>query len=269
MSLCFRSVRVISAVATRLRQFAWVSRHRWRSRRNLGPKLLRAFADSYPAATFIEIGANDGRQHDHLGRLIAGGQWRGLMVEPNPGAFARLRQAYGDNERVILVNTAIADRDGRIPFYEIAAPINEHDWELVGSYDALGSLSKEALLSHGWIADVEQRIVETDVECMRFASLCEKHAIEQLDLLVVDTEGYDFEVLRSADLERLRPRLLIYEHALLEDRDYAKCREMLERLGYGLIEEWLDTWCVDLRFDDVLAATWRELRPVAPALRLR
>ena len=251
-----------------MRQFKFVS-HRWHRRRHIGPKLLRAFAESYPAATFIEVGANDGQQHDHLARMIAAGQWRGLMVEPHPEAFARLRQAYGDNERVILVNSAIADRDGRIPFYEIAAPMSKRDWELVGSYDALGSLSKEALLSHSWIADVEQRIVETEVECIRFESLCESHSIDQLDLLLIDTEGYDFEILRGADLERLSPRLLIYEHAMLTDRDYAECRAMLEHLGYGLVEEWLDTWCLDLRHEDALTARWRELRPVAPALRLR
>ena len=50
--------------------------------RMAGPKLLDAFAQSFPQAFFVEIGANDGEQHDHLRPLILSRRWSGVMVEP-------------------------------------------------------------------------------------------------------------------------------------------------------------------------------------------
>lgn len=91
---------------------------RWRraryerlQRRLAGPRILRAFADRYPKAFFVEIGANDGEQHDHLRPLILGEEWRGIMVEPVPYVFERLRQNYDRVlERVTLENSAITKR---------------------------------------------------------------------------------------------------------------------------------------------------------------
>ena len=85
-------------------------------RRLAGPRLLQAFGEAYPRAFFIEIGSNDGDQHDHLQPLIRSLQWTGLMVEPVPYVFERLRHNYADLDRVTLENAAIADRDGQVPF---------------------------------------------------------------------------------------------------------------------------------------------------------
>jgi hypothetical protein len=60
------------------------ARHRRLLARLAGPRLLAAFADAYPEAAFVEIGSNDGEQHDHLRRHIREHRWRGLMVEPVP-----------------------------------------------------------------------------------------------------------------------------------------------------------------------------------------
>ena len=55
-----------------------------------GPKLLRAFAESVPDPFFIEIGSNDGDQHDHLRPFILERGWSGIMVEPVDYVFRRL-----------------------------------------------------------------------------------------------------------------------------------------------------------------------------------
>jgi FkbM family methyltransferase len=85
-----------------------------------GPRLIAAFADAFPDALFVEVGSNDGRKHDHLRAHIEERGWRGVMVEPVPYVFERLRRNYGDNGRVRLENVAVAGHDGRMPFWHLA-----------------------------------------------------------------------------------------------------------------------------------------------------
>jgi FkbM family methyltransferase len=237
-------------------------RYRRLLRRLAGPKLIRAFADAYPEAFFIEIGSNDGEQHDHLRPAIISQPWRGIMVEPVPYVFERLRRNYGGVDRIALENVAIADRDGRMPFYHVVDASEGERERLPDWYDAIGSFSREAVASHAReIPDIEERIVRTEVPCLTFDSLCRKHGVERLDLLAIDTEGYDWEILQRIDFAARRPRLLLYEHYHLGREDRGRCRARLEEAGYETMEEGFDTFCIDAREDDALARTWRRLSP--------
>jgi FkbM family methyltransferase len=236
---------------------AW--RHRRFQRRLAAPRLLRAFADAYADAFFVEIGSNDGEQHDHLRPFILGRAWRGIMVEPVPHVFERLQRNYGAIGRVTLENAAIADRDGTIPFFY---PVPEPDLTgLPDWYDGIGSLAREAVVGHArHIPDIEARVVRDEVECLTYASLCARHGIARVDLLVIDTEGHDREILRTLDLSGERPRLIVYEHFHLSPADRGAAREQLERAGYETLEEGFDTFALD-PLDDALTATFRGLTP--------
>ncbi len=117
-------------------------------RRLAGPKLLQALAREHPHAFFVELGSNDGEKLDHLHETILNSEWRGLMVEPVPYVFERLRRNYGRLGRVALENAAIADRDGTMPFYHLAPVADPTQEGLPEWYDAIGSFSRELVLSH-------------------------------------------------------------------------------------------------------------------------
>jgi FkbM family methyltransferase len=238
-------------------------------RRLAGPKLLPDFADVYPEAFFIEIGANDGEQWDPLRPFILSRRWRGILVEPLPHVFERLQSNYGAVGRVALENAAIAAMDGRLPFYYVAPLSGKEADEVPDWYDAIGSFSRETVLRHAsQIPDLESRVVRTEVPCLTFESLCRKHAVERVDLVLVDTEGYDFEIIKQIDLGSYRPRLLVYEHYLLSPEERAACRAHVERLGYATMEECFDTWCLDMGPDDAVTRRWRRLRPALPGLSM-
>ena len=240
-------------------------RHRRLLRRMAGPRLLRGFARQYPEAFFVEIGANDGDQHDHLRPLILSERWSGIMVEPVPYVFERLRGNYGDLDRVVLENVAIADLDGSLPFYHLSEPAPDERHRLPDWYDGVGSFSRETVLGHARdIPDVEHRVVQTEVPCLTYESLCARHGVREVDVLVIDTEGYDHEILKRIDLGRRQPRLVIYEHYHLPRSERAACRELLERAGYETMEEGFDTFGLDTRPADGLARDWRRLRPAIP-----
>jgi FkbM family methyltransferase len=187
------------------------------------------------------------------------------MVEPVPHLFEQLRRNYAGIDRVACENVAVADRDGRLQFY-ILAPGGDTDPEWA---EAIGSFSRETLLrSAASIPNAEARIARIEVECLSFDSLCRRHGVEGLDLVLIDAEGYDSEVLRSIDFELHRPRVVVYEHFHLAPQQRAESRASLERLGYRAIEEAFDTWCLDVGVDDALTRAGERLEPAAPGFSI-
>jgi FkbM family methyltransferase len=239
----------------------------------VGPQVLRAFADTYPKAVFIEIGANDGVQHDHLRPFITSFPWRGVMVEPVPWVFAHLRSNYRGQQGVTLENAAIADADGRVPFYYAATAEDRGQEDRPIWSDAIGSLSRDevektiaaarSFAARGvglHIPGMESRIERTEVPSLTFESLCRKHRIRELDLLLIDANGYDYEIIKGIDFEVHRPRLLIYESITFSADEREQSTAYLEGLGYETMDEGIDTWCHDPRAGDSLARCWRSVR---------
>lgn len=244
----------------RARWRAW--RFRRLQRRLAGPRLLAAFAAACPEAVFVQIGANDGEQHDHLRRHVLERAWRGVMVEPVPYVFARLREAYAGIDRVALENAAVGATDGRAPFFFLRDAGPQERAALPDWYDGVGSLSRAAVLSHEpQMPDIAERLVQEQVEVVSFATLCARHGLERLDLLVIDTEGHDWEILRGVDLARHAPRLVVYEHFHLRPAARAAARAHMQAAGYRTLEEGFDTFCLRAEPEDHLARELRRLRP--------
>lgn len=241
----------------------------WRVRRRLaGPRILAAFAQTYPSATFVEIGANDGAQHDFLAPHIEEGGWSGLMVEPVPYVFERLRRNHQGRAGIRLVNAAVGERDERRPFYHLRDAGPDERASLPSWYDGIGSFSRETLLSHApQMPDIGQRLVETEVETLTYATLLERHAVTHVDLLVIDTEGHDWEILRTVDLHE-GPRLIVYEHFHLHPGARSAARAHAEAAGYATMEEGFDTFCLRPApgEPDRLDRAWRRLEPGVPGV---
>ena len=98
---------------------------------------------------------------------------------------------------------------------------------------------------------VQHRTVES-VHCWTFHQLLERHRLDHVDLLQIDAEGYDYEILRTIDFSRLRPRFINYERVLLHE-DEPACRAMLTDAGYVLFDWSVDTLAVALEATVVLS----------------
>jgi FkbM family methyltransferase len=165
------------------------------------------------------------------------------MIEPVPYIFERLQQNWGDSPRLRLVNAAIADHDGTQDFYFLARA-SEPD-RLPAWYDGLGSLRKDVVLSHrAAIPDIDDRMVTAELPCMTFSTLCRTYAIEKLDLLQIDTEGYDYEILKGVDLGALQPRLVMFEHYHLDRLTFDASLDLMRQNGYECLSDGMDTLCL-------------------------
>jgi len=82
-------------------------------------------------------------------------------------------------------------------------------------------------------ADKKDYIQETEVLCMSFSDIADLPPVRDgIDLLHIDTEGYDYEILKQFDFVRNQPGMVIFEHSHLSDADYSSATAMLISFGY-------------------------------------
>lgn len=239
----------VTRLAVRSQERARAVRAKVRPHRPERPleQVVFALAQALPDATFVQVGAHDGTQLDPLREAILGSRWTGVMVEPVPYVFERLALRYGDHPRLTLENVAIADVDGRLPFHLLRQA--DHDDEDVWRwYDALGSFRREVVLSHAHLVpDIEERIETIEVPCVTFDTLCARNGLDHVDVVQIDTEGYDRQVLELIDVPRLRPCLVLYEHLHLDAASRDAAEDLLTGHGFRLASDGMDTLAVDDR----------------------
>lgn len=75
---------------------------------------------------------------------------------------------------------------------------------------------------------------------MTVKTLLLKYAIKKIDLLVIDTMGFDFEILKMFPFDTIKPSIIHFEHSLLSPEDQISCFKQLTTLGYGLTQVAVD-----------------------------
>jgi FkbM family methyltransferase len=191
-----------------------------------------------PTPFFIQIGANDGQSNDPLYRFITRFNWRGILLEPVPEAFALLQETYAGNDRLQLLNAAIAERDGSRTIYTI-----RQDAATFEKAHQFSSFRREAVLRQTeWVPDVMERIEEKPVRCLSLETLLRDHVSgETVDVLMIDTEGYDLAILRMIDFARMRPSIICYEHVHMNKKEQNEAASRMIAQGYRMARDNLDT----------------------------
>jgi FkbM family methyltransferase len=199
---------------------------------------LALFALLVDNVFFIQIGANDGQHADPLHRHIIANHWAGILVEPVPELFNRLNDTYADHDNLVFIKAAITERDGLTTFYRTKTSTGDNQYESEG----LGTLDRDVLTKTTRHSELlSQSIIEEQVKGISVDTLLKTNNIERLDLIQIDTEGYDYKILKQFDLALHKPLLIIYEHKHLRDVENSACREYLQSHGYHLRSNQSDT----------------------------
>jgi FkbM family methyltransferase len=173
--------------------------------------------------TFLQIGAFDGQRDDDLRELVFTHRLRGILVEPQPAAFARLQQTYRDQPQVTLLQAAIAEHDGMRNLYCQR-----------GAASMAASFDREHLRRHGI---PNEEIDVHPVVCLTVAGALRAAALDRVDLIQIDAEGYDWPIIRSIDFGALRPAILRFEYRNMPGADADACLEFLASRGYRFLIE--------------------------------
>lgn len=191
---------------------------------------LKALDARLTGVRFVNIGANDGLAGDPLREFIVTRGWTGILVEPVPFVFQRLAAAYRGLPRARVENAAIAEKNGTMEFWYI-----RKNTVLSPGYDQLGSFDPAQVLKHeAALPRLREFLDHIQVPALTVESLLGKHGFDGVDVLLIDTEGYDGTILAGLDLKRLTPRLIIYENVNMPAEENRRSEDLLRRAGYRI-----------------------------------
>lgn len=235
-NIVFRSLKFINQ--KRLKLIKWIKNY-WRPKSS-SEELPRAIDEALERTPFfIQIGANDGVSGDFFSKHAMERKVHGILVEPVPYLFQKLKENLKKNENLIFENIAISDFDGEADFFSI----RQGDYESKYDLAQLGSFNKEVIMKHAYMCDsLQDLIVKIKVRCMTLNSLLNKYRIKNLPVLVIDTEEYDYQIIKQIDLKLVKPKLLAFENAHLSVTEYKEIIKLLKKTGYFLYESGWDTF---------------------------
>ncbi len=245
--------------ATAARKAAALRRHQWRAdllgvglrakgaHRSLNVRLLPNAAIDAPLrldldivgaglsarrehVRFVQVGAFDGLSNDPIHDLILQFGWTGVLVEPAPDAFARLRETYTGVDGLTFINAAVSREPGPVTFYIIDGSEPGDPW-WVGQ---VSSFDRDHVMHH--VQDdrrLAARVKGIPVEAISIDSVFER-AGGPVDVLQVDAEGRDAEIIDSLDLGRFTPSVIRFEHRHLSGAARAETTRRLSEAGYRI-----------------------------------
>jgi FkbM family methyltransferase len=145
-----------------------------------------------PVSIIFDVGANTGQTSQEMRSAFPDAQIHAF--EPHPETFRRLQTSATKNQ-FSAYQLALGDREGDATLYEYAAS---------GDGSLINSLTPNArfAIQHGYSAAALR-----SVGCTTIDGFCAKHNIDHINVLKVDTEGYDLHVLRGAEVMLAQERV--------------------------------------------------------------
>jgi FkbM family methyltransferase len=165
--------------------------------------------------TFIDVGANIGDWTDLMAKYAPDFE-QAVLFEPSEIAFRQIKDRFGDNSKIELIQAAVADEPGELSFFE--EPNSGHTSSLVPGFSAALAIEKK----------VSVTTLDSEVE---------KRSLGIINLLKVDTEGYDLHVLRGTKslLAKQQIEIIQFEYNqawALAGSTLHKAYELVESFGY-------------------------------------
>jgi FkbM family methyltransferase len=195
-------------------------------------QFLRKTIASRQTFSILQVGAYDGVSNDAIHDLVgAYDHVRAVLLEPQPGPFAKLERLWKGNQRVTAIRAALSAVTGERPLYMIAdAYKHRHPFP-----DQVSSFHRWrvewACSRYVWRPSADF-ITSAPVPTLDWRTLFRRYG--HFDLVAIDAEGYDAEILEQIDMNQSPPEIILYEHALLPRRVQKSCERRLTSHGYAV-----------------------------------
>ena len=151
-----------------------------------------------------------------------------LLVEPVPHNISAINENLKEFKNIHLEPVAVASvRDTKDFFFVKATSINKlkKHWA-----SGIGSFNKNHLLNHR----TKRFLIEEDdidkipIKTVKFEDLVKKYSITEIDKILIDIEGYEYEILKDMDLKKVRINSILFEYKHFDG--YQKTGEKLEEI---------------------------------------
>jgi FkbM family methyltransferase len=158
---------------------------------------------------FIELGANDGLSQSNTAMLEFERNWNGILIEPSLSSHILCKK---NRPNSISLNYACVS--------------NEFTEDFI-----LGDFNGGLMASVGGLRVNNQSHV-IQVPAITLEKIIDQHAPDkQIDLLSLDTEGYELNILKGLNLNKYRPSCMLIE---VYTKDYDELVKYLGDNNYSL-----------------------------------
>ena len=219
-------------------------------------KGLHYVGKNFPDAQVLQIGAMDGINFDDTRGFLDMYRWKSVLVEPVPAIFNQLKDNFKDRDNYIFEQCAIAEEDGEIKMLTIPPDVIERE----GLHPGYKGMSAIYPLRNGFGSDYQRDIdvkaqfgVDIMVPTLTLNSLLDKHNLQNVDVFICDAEGYDWNIFKQLDFNRIRPKVIRIEYINLTDEEKELTKNKLIENGYEIeIGQDIDAIDSNLIKDEVL-----------------
>ena len=206
--------------------------------------ILKPLIKNKKIKKIIQVGANDGKSDDFLYNCL-NNDLEIILIEPIKDAFIKLKKNYESFQKVKCLNLAIdiENKNKEIfsvnkkfyKFYEKKYNDTNVEW-----LDVLSSFNKKHLIDHGIL---EKHIVSKLIECKTLSELIIQHNFQNLDLLIIDVEGYDIVLLNNfIKTINIKP-MIIFEWIHAHETEVENLLIKLGNLNYKFLRIGRDLVC--------------------------
>lgn len=189
--------------------------------------ILKRLFENQEKGFYVDVGAHHPKRFSNTYIFYKRG-WHGINIDAMPGSmnlFKRIRS------RDLNIEIPISDKEENLTYYAFNEPaLNGFSKELSEQRDGVGN----------YYVEFNKDIKTTTLEKVLDDNLSENQII---DFLTIDVEGFDYKVLKSINLDKYRPRVILVEmlgNSLMELAD-SDIYEFLERYNYVLYAKTVNT----------------------------
>jgi FkbM family methyltransferase len=172
---------------------------------------------------FVDIGAHEGVHISNTFFLEKERGWTGICIEPLPVEFKKLNE----NRNSINLNVGVSDFDGEADFTYIEGYANM----LSGISEKHNQAHRERILNE--VNHYGGKINNIKVPIRKLQGILDEHNSLDVDFCSIDTEGSEFNIVKSIDFSRTNIKVFIIENNYNE----TTIKEFLETKGYSLYKK--------------------------------
>jgi FkbM family methyltransferase len=198
--------------------------------------ILFKLLDKNGKINFIQIGGNDGINDDPLHNFIVWNKAKvsGFILEPVQDYYRELEKNYGAFPNIKTLNVAIHNTETEMIINKVNP---ESQAALPKSTKGIASFKKE---HHIHCKVPSEHIVEEKVNCISLENLVLQNNIKQVDLLQIDTEGYDAEIILNIDFKKFKPSIINFEYYVPNTMSKETFDAIIDILHVNGYEIWME-----------------------------
>ncbi len=189
--------------------------------------------------SFIQIGAADGKRADPIYHFVKRYKWEGILVEPLPDVFELLKKNYNNVSGLNFENVAISEKNEIREMSRIPLSAVEENRVPRWAFGISSLVPEKTVFSHKnsskeVFENLQKEKITENVKCITLKSLLDKYKIKEIDVLQIDTEGYDVNIINQINFSEFKPKVINFEWQWLIEKEKDSITKHLTSFGYFL-----------------------------------